>query len=95
MPTVSFPRLHRKKTIVAGATILAAANRSGVPIGQSCGGEGACGWCRVRIVDGAANLEAPSARERSLMADKQFAADERAACQARVRGDCSIDAEYW
>ncbi len=95
MPTVSFPRLHKKKTIVAGATILAAANRSGVPIGQSCGGEGACGWCRVRIVEGSANIEPPSAREQALMREKNFLPDERAACQARVRGDCSVDAGYW
>ena len=95
MPTVTFPRLNKKKSVVSGATILAAANRSGVPVGQSCGGEGACGWCRVRIVAGAGNLEAPSARERALMIDKEFAPDERAACQARVRGDVSIDADYW
>lgn len=95
MPIVTFLKLRKQKSIGCGATILAAANRSGIPVGQSCGGEGACGWCRVRIVEGIHNLEAPSRREEDLIREKQFKPDERAACQAKVRGDVSIDTEYW
>ncbi len=95
MPVISFPRLRKAKSIVKGATLLAAANRSGVPIGQSCGGEGACGWCKVKVVEGAANLVEPSPRERRLMVEKGFRPEERAACQAKIRGDVSIDADYW
>lgn len=95
MPLVTFIRLNKRKNVAPGATLIAAANRSGVPIGQSCGGEGACGWCRVRIVEGAENLEEPAKAEAQLIREKQFDADERAACQARIFGDVSILADYW
>ncbi len=95
MPIVTFVRLNKQKKIVSGVTLIAAANRSGVPIGQSCGGEGACGWCKVRIVEGAENLEKPMPREAQLIHEKQFAPDERAACQAKIFGDVSIVTDYW
>jgi ferredoxin len=95
MPVVTFGHLQKQKKISAGATLIAAANRAGVPIGQSCGGEGACGWCRVKIISGAENLSAPSLREDQMMREKEFAPDERAACQAKVFGDVCISADYW
>jgi ferredoxin len=95
MPVVTFLRLNKQKKVIAGATIIAAANRCGVPIGQSCGGEGACGWCRVRIVEGAENMEKPSLHEEQLINEKEFMKDERAACQAKILGDVSIVADYW
>jgi ferredoxin len=49
----------------------------------------------VKIISGAENLSAPSPRENDMMREKQFAADERAACQAKVFGDVCISAEYW
>ncbi|MGD0338907.1 MAG: 2Fe-2S iron-sulfur cluster-binding protein [Bacteroidota bacterium] len=95
MPVVSFIRLNKRKKIASGATLIAAANRSGIPIRQSCGGEGACGWCKVRIVEGADNLAEPSLSERKLMREKKFSADERAACRAKIFGDVGIVADYW
>ncbi len=95
MPVVTFLKVNRQKKIRDGTTILAAANRSGVPIGQSCGGLGSCGWCRVHVVEGRENLEPPSETEEGLMNEKKFAADERAACLARVAGDVSVTADYW
>jgi len=95
MPVVKFERLQKEKKIAAGATLIAAANRAGVPIGQSCGGEGACGWCKVKIISGAGNLSEPSRREAQLIREKEFAGDERAACQAKVFGDVCIGTDYW
>jgi ferredoxin len=87
--------MGKVKEIKSGGTILAAANRSEVPLGQSCGGEGICGWCRVRILDGVDHLSRPTALERKLMVDHAFASDERAACLAGVHGDISVTASYW
>jgi ferredoxin len=95
MPVVTFERLQKQKKVTAGATLIAAANRAGVPIGQSCGGEGACGWCRVRIITGAENLSKTSQREAQLIHEKRFAGDERVACQVKVFGDVRVGTEYW
>jgi len=95
MPRVRFLPLGKEKVIRAGATILAAANQVEVPLAQSCSGEGVCGWCRVSVVEGADNLAPPGTLEQQLMQEKEFKANERAACLARVKGDVTITTTYW
>ncbi len=95
MPVVRFSPLGKEKEIRSGATILAAANQSDVPLGQSCSGDGICGWCRVKVMEGVQNLAPPGALERRLREEKEFAPDERAACLARVQGDIVVTTTYW
>ena len=76
-------------------TILDAARRVGAPIGNSCGGVGVCARCRVRVVAGSENLSPPTSIELRVGGAAGFAADERMACQAAVRGDCSVTTAYW
>ncbi len=95
MATITFHPLNKSKEIRAGATILAAANQCAVPIGQSCMGDGICGWCRVTILKGADHMAPPGELEKHLMHEKGFAPDERAACLARVTGDVTVTTPYW
>jgi ferredoxin len=95
MPVVRFVPLGRSKEIRAGATVLAAANQVDVPIGQSCNGDGICGWCRVRVVEGLDHLAPPSPLESKLMREKEFGRSERAACLAKVKGDVTVTTTYW
>ncbi len=95
MPTVRFVPLGKSREIRAGATVLAAANQVDVPIGQSCNGDGICGWCKVRVVEGLDQLAPPSTREARLIREKSFAVDERAACLAKVKGDVTVTTTYW
>jgi ferredoxin len=74
-------------------TLLDVARRTGAPLGNSCGGVGVCGRCRVRVVTGAENLSPPTSVE--LRFRKGFTEDERMACQSVVRGDCSVTTTYW
>ncbi|HTX99756.1 MAG TPA: 2Fe-2S iron-sulfur cluster-binding protein [Bacteroidota bacterium] len=92
---VTFHPLNRARDIRVGATILAAANQCGVPVGQSCSGEGICGWCRVTVVSGAENLMPPTDVEAHLIDEKKFAPDERAACLAKVNGNLTVTTSYW
>ncbi len=95
MAKVLFVPLGRSREIKPGATILAAANQCDVPIGQSCSGEGICGWCKVKIVSGLEQMAPPGDLERKLMEEKAFDSDERAACLARVKGDVTVTTPYW
>jgi len=95
MPIVRFSPLGKEKEIKAGATILAAANQCEVPVGQSCSGDGICGWCRVSVIVGLDHLAPPGALEQRLLKEKVFAANERAACLARVQGDIVVTTTYW
>ncbi len=95
MPTVRFIPLGKSKEIRAGATVLAAANQVDVPIGQSCNGDGICGWCKVRVLEGPEGLAPPSALEAKLIREKGFGGDERAACLAKITGDVTVTTTYW
>ncbi|MDL1891831.1 (2Fe-2S)-binding protein [Sphingobacteriales bacterium CHB3] len=95
MPTVIFVPSKKRRQIKAGATILAAANQADVPIGQSCSGDGICGWCKVTVLSGAENLAPPTKLEAKLIEEKLFERNERAACLAVVRGDVAITTSYW
>ena len=95
MPVVEFVPLGRGREVKQGVTIISAANRAGVPIGQSCNGDGICGWCKVKVLRGMENLSSPTPLERRLMASCAFAPDERAACLAKISGDITVTTGYW
>jgi ferredoxin len=71
-------------------TLLDVARRAGVPLGNSCGGIGVCNRCKVKVVEGVENLTPPTSME-----VPRVTGDERLACQAAVKGNCTITASYW
>ncbi len=72
-------------TVPDGETITHAAIEAGVHVNASCGGEGVCGKCRVRIEEGTVDggvTEKISQQDK----DKGF----RLACQAAVKSDLTV-----
>ena len=69
----------------AGESLLSAARRAGVAIDAPCGGNGACGKCRVRLTGGDVEA-APSPR----LSEVDFADGWRLACDARVTVDAIV-----
>jgi len=92
---VDFIRLDRFAEAKENETVLDAARRAGAPLGNSCGAVGICARCRVRVLDGAAHLSAPTNIELRTAAARGFEADERLACQAVVTGDVKVTTSYW
>jgi ferredoxin len=92
---VTFTPLCSAAGVLANETVLDAARRADVPIGNSCGAVGVCGRCCVRILAGAENLSAPTMIELRVSAQRGFRADERLACQAIVTGDVEVTTSYW
>jgi 2Fe-2S ferredoxin len=92
---VTFIPLGRTGSALENETLLDVARRAGVPLGNSCGGVGVCARCKVQVLDGAANLSEPTSMEVRFGTARGFAADERMACQAVVRGACSVTTTYW
>lgn len=92
---VSFTPIGRQGTAYANETLLDVARRTGVPLGNSCGGTGICARCRVRVVSGSENLSEPTSVETRVSAQRAIPSDERLACQAVVSGDCEITTTYW
>ncbi len=71
-----------------GSTLLHALQKSGVPIGSSCGGQGTCGECRVRFVERAPEA-APS--DLALLDPAAIAGGWRLACAHSVQGIVRIE----
>lgn len=95
MATVSFPPFGRTAEAKANETVLDAARRAAVPLGNSCGGVGICARCRVRVVEGAEALAPMTSIEIRVTQQRGFAPEERLACQAVVQGDCAVTTSYW
>ena len=58
---------------------------------HECGGTGRCTTCRVRILDGAAHLSAPTGREADLARTRGWDPTIRLACQTSASGDVTLE----
>ncbi len=92
---VQFTPLGRSGEARPDETLLDVARRAAVPLGNSCGGTGICARCRILVVAGGENLAGPTSVESRVSLERGLARDERLACQAVVRGNCTVTTAYW
>lgn len=85
MPQITFEPLNVVVEAQEGDNLLHAAMLAGVHINASCGGQGACGKCRVMIESG--RIE-DGLSER--LSDADIASGYRLACKATIREDVTI-----
>jgi uncharacterized 2Fe-2S/4Fe-4S cluster protein (DUF4445 family) len=71
-----------------GGTLLDAAQRGGILLNATCGGEGVCGWCLVRVIAGDVS-EITSSEEIELSNDERMDGW-RLACQAKALSNLRI-----
>jgi len=50
-------------------------------IGNSCGGNGICGTCRIVVISGGEYLDKPNEIEQEMIDTRQFSKQERLSCQ--------------
>ncbi len=68
-----------------GETVLAITQRAGILLNATCGGEGICGTCIVRVLEG--RVSAPTLVEESELGKARLKDGWRLACQSQVQGD--------
>ena len=78
---------------VPGSTLLDAATKAGLPVGNSCGADGTCGRCGLRLVSGV--LPQPSAREERILRANRVEDGLRLSCMVEPKSDVVITADYW
>jgi len=69
----------------AGDNLLELARRANVAIDAPCSGNGSCGKCRVKLVEGA--VESIPSRH---ISDEEYNAGWRLSCNTKVLGDCVV-----
>ena len=86
MPRVTFADEGKSAEFPAGRTMLSCALEMGVTISHVCGGDGACGTCRIEVVEGWDRLTPPTPDETY----KELEAPHRLSCQAKVIADVVV-----
>jgi uncharacterized 2Fe-2S/4Fe-4S cluster protein (DUF4445 family) len=84
---VTFLPDERSVGVEDGTTIMEAAAEAGIHINNLCGGEGVCGRCRVKIMDGKVRADKHSI---SLLSKKEITEGYVLACQTRVDKDVKV-----
>ena len=72
-------------TVTPGTTLLEAARSANVAIDAPCSGNGSCGKCRVKLVEGEVDSY-PS----SHISEEDYAAGWRLSCASKVTGDVTV-----
>jgi len=72
--------------VESGGSILEAANAAGVPIDSSCGGQGACGKCKVIV-----SLGRASGKRGDLLSKEEAEQGVALACQATIEDDLVVE----
>lgn len=86
MPRVTFVDEGKAADFTAGKTLLACAGDMGVRVSQVCGGDGACGTCRIEVIEGWDNLTPPTPDETYKELDPPY----RLACQSKLIADVVV-----
>ena len=79
--------------IETGTTLLDAALTANLPVGNSCGADGTCGRCGLRLVTG--SLPTPSPRELRVAEANRLEAGLRLSCMVEPNSDIEVTADYW
>ena len=90
---VHFLPSDRKVTVGPDTTLYDAAVAAGLPVASSCGAEGACGKCGLRLISG--RLSEPSDREVRVALDNRCAPGLRLSCMVVIESDAKVTADYW
>jgi len=86
MPRVTFADAGKAADFPAGKTLLSCAADLDVRISHVCGGDGACGTCRIEVIEGWENLTPPTPDETY----KELEAPHRLSCQCKLLGDVIV-----
>ena len=88
MPKITFQIEGATSVVVDaqnGDNLLELARRANVAIDAPCSGNGSCGKCRVRLVEG--NVDTMPSRH---ISDEEFEVGWRLSCNCKINGDCTV-----
>ena len=88
MPRITFQIENTEAVVIetnVGDNLLEVARRANVAIDAPCSGNGSCGKCRVKLIEG----EVESIPSRHI-SEEEFQAGWRLSCNCKVIGDCTV-----
>jgi uncharacterized 2Fe-2S/4Fe-4S cluster protein (DUF4445 family) len=85
---ISFKPGDNTINVLHGTNLLEAASIEGINLASSCGGNGSCGQCKVKIIKGAASFL--TSQEKSLLTETEIENGYRLACCFSVKSDMEV-----
>ncbi|PIS28044.1 MAG: oxidoreductase [Candidatus Marinimicrobia bacterium CG08_land_8_20_14_0_20_45_22] len=79
---------ERTLSAQAGGSLLSVLFKNGILVPSACGGNGRCGFCRVKITEGAPDF---TDSERSIISEADRLNHVRLSCQIRIFSDIKIE----
>jgi 2Fe-2S ferredoxin len=95
MPKINFEKKFPSIEVPKGANLRESLLEAGRTVASSCDGEGVCGKCWIRIVEGEKSLTPETEDEKFLKSTQRLGSNFRISCQTKVIGDIKIDTSYW
>jgi 2Fe-2S ferredoxin len=95
MPTIRFVKKFPELVVPHGSVLMEELLRANLPVASSCHGDGICGKCRIRILQGAENLSQIGPIEQLVRERLKVPVEFRISCQTLVLGDVLVDTSYW
>ncbi len=89
MPIVNFESEDLQVDVDPGMRLLDLAAAVDCDITFGCR-SGTCGTCRIKVIEGGANLSPMQAEERDFLQGFSAGKDERLGCQIVINGDCRL-----
>jgi uncharacterized 2Fe-2S/4Fe-4S cluster protein (DUF4445 family) len=86
---IRFLQQNLSAQVAEGTTIFNAANWAGLPIEGTCGGRGACGKCKVKILEGTNTKTESDCR---FLSSDEIAEGWRLSCRSTIHMDTVVDA---
>ena len=88
---VKFVPQNIELEIKPNQSVMNLAHENGITIKSVCNGMPSCAECRVRLVEGDANVLPPGVKELSLIGTGHFIDQRRLSCQLICFGDITVD----
>ena len=92
---MKFAKSQKVVEVAMGANLFHALNDLNIPVASSCGGEGVCIKCMVKVIEGKENLSREGDLETDMKEIHDVPSGFRMSCQTEVNGDITIDTDYW
>ena len=85
---VRFEPIEKTVAVSPGVTLLEAAQKAGIPLEAICGGQGWCGECCVKVLEG--QVSAETEEEIEAMSQVDLEERHRLACYARIYSNARV-----
>lgn len=94
MPKLNCPQLNKVIDLDPEKSLMANLLEHQIQVASSCGGDGICGKCRMKVFT-PGEIPSPSGLEKNTLEKNGAEAGERLSCQLHLNDNAMVETSYW